>query len=79
MTVGEVIKKCRWGNGLSQRMLSEASSIARQTIADAELGRRSTSVSVLVTLLDAMGYELLVAEKCEKPTKFRKTEAVIER
>jgi len=81
MTAGEIIRKCRWANEWSVRKLSEESGVARQTICDAEYNRRSTSVAVLVTLLDAMGYELIVAEKAdgERTQKYRIAEAVIDK
>lgn len=79
MTIGEIIKKCRWKKEWSMRKLSEESGVARQTICDAEYGRRGTSVAVLVTLLDAMGYELVVAEKINGKQKFRLAEAVIDK
>lgn len=78
MTTGEIIKKCRWSKDWSVRKLSEESGVARQTIFDAEYGRRNTSVSVLVELLDVMGYELIVSKKINnKAQKYRNTEAVI--
>lgn len=79
MTVGEVIRMCRWEKGLSARKLSEKSGVAKQTIYDAEYGRRSTSVSVLIELLDIMGYELVVTKKIngEQTQKYRVAEAVI--
>ena len=78
MTTGEVIKMCRWKKDWSVRKLSEVSGVARQTITDAEYGRRNTSVSVLVELLDVMGYELIVSGKVNNKTqKYRNVEAVI--
>lgn len=79
MTLGEVLKNCRWKQGWSQRQLSEQSGVARQTISDAESCHRSTSVAVLIELLDAMGYELIVSEKIngEQTKKYRIAEAVI--
>ena len=80
MTPGEVLKNCRWKQGWSQRQLSEQSGIARQTISDAELCHRGTSVVVLIELLDAMGYELVVTKKTEngkQTPKYRIAEAVI--
>ena len=46
MTAGEIVRMCRWGKGWSQRQLSEASGIARQTITDVERGVRGTSVTM---------------------------------
>lgn len=79
MTIGEVIKNCRWKRNWSMRQLAEESGVARQTVTDAEYGRRGTSVAVLVEMLDAMGYELVVAEKIdgEQTQKYRAVEAVI--
>ena len=79
MTLGEVLKNCRWKQGWSQRQLSEQSGVARQTISDAESCYRSTSVAVLIELLDAMGFELVVSEKIngEQTKKYRVAEAVI--
>lgn len=79
MTLGDVIRKFRWEKGWSVRVLSEKSGIARQTITNAEYGTRSTSVLVLLELLDTMGYELVVAKKIngEQTRKYRIAEAVI--
>ena len=80
MTLGEIVRKCRWGKGWSVRTLSEKSGIARQTITNAEYGRRGTSVAILIELLDTMGYELIVSEKIkneEQTRKYRSVEAVI--
>lgn len=80
MTLGDVLKNCRWEQGWSQRQLSEQSGIARQTISDAESCHRSTSVAVLIELLDAMGYELVITKKIEngkQTPKYRIAEAVI--
>ena len=63
MTVGEIVKKCRWEKEWSIRTLSEESGVARQTITDAEYGRRNTSVAVLAELLDVMGYEIVISKK----------------
>lgn len=79
MTIGEVIKNCRWKRDWSMRQLSEESGVARQTVSDAEYGRRGTSVAVFVQMLDAMGYELVVAEKINGKQKFRLAEAVIDK
>ena len=75
MTVGEIVKKCRWEKEWSVRTLSEESGVARQTITDAEYGRRNTSVAVLAELLDAMGYEITVSKK--RDGKRRTVDAVI--
>ncbi len=80
MTLGDVLKNCRWKQGWSQRQLSEQSGVARQTISDAESCYRSTSVAVLIELLDAMGYELVITKKTEngkQTPKYRIAEAVI--
>ena len=63
MTVGEIVRKCRWEKEWSIKTLSDKSGVARQTITDAEYGRRNTSVAVLAELLDSMGYELAVSKK----------------
>ena len=80
MNLGDAVRSCRWKRGWSQRQLSEQSGVARQTISDAEQCHRSTSVAILVELLDAMGYELVIAEKIEngkQTQKYRIAEAVI--
>lgn len=81
MTVGEIIRQCRWKKEWSIRTLSEESGVARQTITDAEYGKRCTSASILIELLDAMGYELIVSEKIdgEQTKKYRVAEAVIDK
>lgn len=80
MTLGEVVKQCRYKKGWSVRVLSKKSGVARQTITDAEYGYRGTSVSILIELLDAMDYELVVSEKIkdgEQTQKYRIAEATI--
>lgn len=81
MTVGEIVRQCRWKKEWSIRTLSEKSGVARQTITDAEYGRRGTSVAVLLELLHAMEYELIVSEKTdgEQTKRYRKVEAVIDK
>ena len=82
MNLGDAVRSCRWKRGWSQRQLSEQSGVARQTISDAEQCHRSTSVAILVELLDAMGYELVIAEKVEngkQTQKYRIAEAVIDK
>ena len=81
MTLGEVVRQYRKKKGWSVRVLSEESGVARQTITDAEHGRRCTSVAILIELLDAMGYELIVVEKQDgKQKKKRRTaETVIDK
>lgn len=82
MTVGEIVRMCRWGKGWSQRQLSEESGIARQTITDVERGARGSSVAILVELLDAMGCDLIVAEKIkdgEQTEKYRIAKATIDK
>lgn len=79
MTIGEVIKNCRWKRNWSMRQLAEESGVARQTVCDAEYGRRGTSVAVLVEMLDAMGYELVVAKKINGKQKYRLVEAIIDK
>lgn len=80
MTTGEVIQKCRWSRGWTQQKLSDISGVPRQTIGCAELNKRGTSVAILTELLNAMGYELVVAEKIDdgkQTPKYRIAEAVI--
>lgn len=82
MTVGEVVKQCRKAKEWSAKTLSEESGVSRSAITDAEYNRRCTSVAVLIDLLDAMGYELIVAKKVEngkKTQKRRIAEAVIDK
>ena len=81
MTLGEVVRQYRKKKGWSVRVLSEESGVARQTITDAEHGRRCTSVAILIELLDAMGYELIVVEKQngKQKKKRRTTETVIDK
>lgn len=81
MTLGEVVRQYRKKKGWSVQALSEASGVAKQTITDAEYGRRCTSVAILIELLDAMGYELIVVEKQngKQKKKRRTTETVIDK
>ena len=81
MVLGDAVRQCRWKKGWSIRTLSEKSGVARQTITDAEYGYRGTSVAILLELLDAMGYDLVVAEKIDgkQTQKYRLAEAVIDK
>ena len=63
MNTGEIIQKCRWTRNLSQHKLSEKSGVARQTISNAEINRRSTSVTVFVKLLNSMDYDLAIIDR----------------
>lgn len=79
MNTGRIIQKCRWSRNLTQRQLSELSGIPRQTIGSVELNHHSTSVAIFTDLLNAMGYELIVAERADgaETQKYRIAETVI--
>lgn len=57
--VSDMLKTVRRENGLSQEELARRAGVARTTVARMEtLARDDMSVSVLVRLLDAAGYDL---------------------
>lgn len=61
--VGEMLKEARSTAGLSQRELAERAGIARTAVARMEtLARGDMSVSVLVRLLEATGYDLRMVQ-----------------
>lgn len=81
MNTGKILQKCRWEKNLSQEKLSRISGIPRQTIGSIELNKHSTSVAIFADLLNAMDYELIVAEKVkdgEQTQKYRTAKAVID-
>ncbi|KUZ79158.1 helix-turn-helix domain-containing protein [Burkholderia ubonensis] len=62
--VGEMLKEARRAAGLSQRELAERAGIARTTLARMEtLARGDMSVSALVRLLEAAGYDLRTVQR----------------
>ncbi|KVN43877.1 helix-turn-helix domain-containing protein [Burkholderia ubonensis] len=62
--VGEMLKEARRAAGLSQRELAERAGIARTTLARMEtLARGDMSVSALVRLLEAAGYDLRMVQR----------------
>ncbi|HGL4257739.1 helix-turn-helix domain-containing protein [Burkholderia dolosa] len=62
--VGEMLKEARRAAGLSQRELAERAGIARTTLARMEtLARGDMSVSALVRVLEAAGYDLRVVRR----------------
>ncbi|WP_175689583.1 helix-turn-helix domain-containing protein [Burkholderia anthina] len=62
--VGEMLKEARSAAGLSQRELAERAGIARTTLARMEtLARGDMSVSALVRLLEAAGYDLRMVQR----------------
>lgn len=62
--VGEMLKEARSAAGLSQRELAERAGIARTTLARMEtLARGDMSVSALVRLLEAAGYDLRMVRR----------------
>ncbi|MEE0896914.1 MAG: helix-turn-helix transcriptional regulator [Acutalibacteraceae bacterium] len=66
MTAGDIVQKCRWERGLSQRELSEISGFAKSTIGGIETNARDTTVTTLGILLTAMDYDLAVIDKRKK-------------
>ena len=80
MQVGDIVQKCRWERGLTQRGLEEVSGVSRTTIGSIETKTRGASVAIIVELLRAMGYELAVVEKQDgkQGQKYRAIKAVID-
>ncbi|RQZ28886.1 XRE family transcriptional regulator [Burkholderia sp. Bp9090] len=67
--VGEMLKEARSAVGLSQRELAERAGIARTTLARMEtLARSDMSVSALVRLLEAAGYDLRMVRRGHQRT-----------
>lgn len=57
--VAGMLKKARRESGLSQQDLAESADVARTTVARMEtLAKGDMSVSILVRLLEAAGYDL---------------------
>ncbi|RQS65525.1 XRE family transcriptional regulator [Burkholderia sp. Bp8963] len=57
--IGEMLRETRRAEGLSQKELAERAGIARTTLTRMEtLARGDMSVSALVRLLEAAGYDL---------------------
>ncbi|WP_412527094.1 helix-turn-helix domain-containing protein [Burkholderia lata] len=62
--VGEMLKDARHSAGLSQQELAEHAGVARTTVARMEtLARGDMSVSALVRLLEAAGYDLRAVKR----------------
>ncbi|SAK57230.1 DNA-binding protein [Caballeronia catudaia] len=62
--IGEMLKDARRVAGLSQKELAERAGIARTTLARMEtLARGDMSVSALVRLLEAAGYDLRTVKR----------------
>ncbi|MEN2469165.1 helix-turn-helix transcriptional regulator [Burkholderia sp. GS2Y] len=62
--VGEMLREARRTAGLSQRELAERAGVARTTLARMEtLARGDMSVSALVRLLEAAGYDLRTVKR----------------
>jgi transcriptional regulator with XRE-family HTH domain len=62
--VGEMLRDARRTAGLSQQELAERAGVARTTVARMEtLARADMSVSALVRLLEAAGYDLRTVKK----------------
>ncbi|MEN8514268.1 helix-turn-helix transcriptional regulator [Burkholderia sp. RS02] len=62
--VGEMLREGRRAAGLSQQELAERAGVARTTLARMEtLARGDMSVSALVRLLEAAGYDLRAVKR----------------
>ncbi|SAK77436.1 XRE family transcriptional regulator [Caballeronia fortuita] len=62
--IGEMLKDARRASGLSQKELAERAGISRTTLARMEtLARGDMSVSALVRLLEAAGYDLRAVKR----------------
>ncbi|MGS0895718.1 helix-turn-helix domain-containing protein [Burkholderia stagnalis] len=62
--VGEMLREARRAAGLSQQELAERAGVARTTLARMEtLARGDMSVSALVRLLEAAGYDLRTVKR----------------
>jgi transcriptional regulator with XRE-family HTH domain len=62
--VGDMLKEVRRAAGLSQKELAERAGIARTTLARMEtLARGDMSVSALVRLFEAAGYDLRAVKR----------------
>ncbi|WP_082746894.1 helix-turn-helix domain-containing protein [Burkholderia sp. MSMB1826] len=62
--VGAMLKDARHAAGLSQKELAEHAGVARTTLARMEtLARGDMSVSALVRLLEAAGYDLRAVKR----------------
>jgi transcriptional regulator with XRE-family HTH domain len=62
--VADLLKRVRQEAGLSQRELAESAGVARTTVARMEtLAKGDMSVSVLLRLLEAAGYDLKAVKR----------------
>lgn len=66
MDVSKEIKNCRKHLGLTQKKLGEISGLSQNTICSYETGRY-TSITVVEQILNAMGYELAVVKRRQRP------------
>jgi len=58
--IGQAMRERRKSLGIDQKALSAISGISVHTLSDIESGRGNPTVSILNSLLDSLGMELLV-------------------
>src|SRR5689334_7765731 len=61
--IPDVVRRCRRAARLSQRELASLAGVSATTVAQIESGRHVPSLRLLITLLDAGGLALAVADR----------------
>lgn len=59
----ELLKRIRADKQLTQQELAEVSGVAQPTISQWENGHAVPATSSLISVLDALGYDVIVSEK----------------
>lgn len=67
---GRIVKALRKRKGMSVAELSKLSGITAMTIYNCEHEMRDTSYSIVMALVDALGYELAIRPKEDEETVF---------
>lgn len=67
MSVGQQLRECRTGAGLSQHALAAAAGTSQPTVAAYEAGRVTPNVGTLLRLLDVCGFTIDVVPDAKEP------------
>lgn len=60
---GDLLRRIREDKQLTQKQLAEVSGFKQPTISQWENGRTAPTTTALISVLDALGYDIVVSEK----------------
>lgn len=73
---GELIRRLRIEQGVSQRVLADRAQVNRNTLRRIEAGKTSAEIDTMERILDYLGYELEAMEQVSREERLKRQAAI---